>query len=260
MIKDDNSTDSMDEQDLSQPKYLSVTWLTLALCICIGNIFTAFILWRSKMSRERCQIERTIHSLWNLICIDVAFSLVGLTLFFSMATILARDIPISNGWCGFFGFLHTFGFNFAAFGILGGLIYRIFVLLKPFEYDEFLKSESRIPVIVFVCCVLYGVFLGIMPLTGTGNYYQSEYATCLMSWDEKAATRVTAIFNVILFFVTSAFLASNLWQILKLYANRRRMNMPITERKETLIFVLVNSSLFLTCWCPFIVSEQVLMA
>ena len=246
----------MEEQDLSQPKYLNVIWLILAVDICIGNILTAFILWRSKISREKCQIERTIHSLWNLICTDVAFSLVGLNLFFNMAMILARDSPLSSGWCDFFGFLHTFSINFAAFGILVGLTYRTYVLLKPFEYDKFLKSESRIPVIVFVCCTLYGVVLAIMPLTSLGNYYQVEYATCLIAWNEKGATRVTVVFNVTLSFVTLAFLASNLWHILKLYANRRQMNMPVTEPKETLIFVLVNSSLFLICWCPYIVSDE----
>ena len=131
----------MVEQDLSQLGYVSVIWLILALIIWISNIFTAFILWRSKISREKSEIECTIHSLWNLICTDVAFSLVGLSLFVSMALVLARDTPLSNGCCDVFGFLHTFSFNFAAFGILVGLIERSYNLLKPFAYNSSLRDN-----------------------------------------------------------------------------------------------------------------------
>lgn len=178
----------MDEQGLSQPGYVSVIWLILALSIWISNIFTAFVLWRSKISREKSEIERTIHALWNLICTDVAFSLVGLTLFVSMAVILARDTPLSNGCCDLFGFLHTFSFNFAAFGILVGLIDKSYSLLKPFAYNIYLKGESRVPAIIFVCSTLYGAFLAIIPLTRLGNYHQSEYSTCLITYGEEVAT------------------------------------------------------------------------
>lgn len=246
----------MDEQGLSQPGYVSVIWLILALSIWISNIFTAFVLWRSKISREKSEIERTIHALWNLICTDVAFSLVGLTLFVSMAVILARDTPLSNGCCDLFGFLHTFSFNFAAFGILVGLIDKSYSLLKPFAYNIYLKGESRVPAIIFVCSTLYGAFLAIIPLTRLGNYHQSEYSTCLITYGEEVATRVTVVFSCSLFFVMLVFLALNFRQMLKIYKKHRHMNVSVTRHKETLIFMLVISSLFLICWCPYMVSTS----
>ena len=254
--KANNITFSMEEQILSQPSYLSVIWLILALNIWIANIFTAFILWRSKISREKSEIGRTLHSLWNLICTDVAFSLVGLNLFVNMTMILARDRPLSSGWCDFFGFLHTFSFNFAAFGILVGIIDRSYNLLKPFKYNIYLKGESRVPAIIFVCSALYGAFLAIVPLTRLGNYYQSEYATCLISYGEKVATRLTVVFNFSLFLAILTFITLYFRQMLKVYAKRRQMNVSVTRRKETLIFGLVISSLFLTCWCPYMVSTE----
>ena len=243
----------MNERDFFQPKYLSVIWLILGLIICIGNISTTYILWLSKINREKSELGRKIHGLWNLMCINLAFSLVGLSLFVNMAMLLARNGELSDGLPDVFGFLHTFGFNFAAVGILAGLMDRTCNLLKPFEYHSYVRGESKIPMIIFVCCTLYGLFLAVLPLTRLGNYYQSKYATCLVSWDEVVAPRVTIVFNIALFFITVAFIVLNLWLTWKLYTRRREMGVSVYRHKETLVFVLVVSSLFLICWFPYMV-------
>ncbi len=244
----------MNERSFSQPKYLSVIWLILALIICIGNISTTYILWLSKITREKSELGRVkIHALWNLMCINLAFSLVGLSLFVNMAMLLARNGELSDGLPDVFGFLHTFGFNIAAVGILVNLMDKIYILLRPFEYQTYVKYKSKIPMIIFVCCTLYGLFLAVLPLTRLGNYYQSKYATCLVSWDEEVATRVTVVFNIALFFITVAFIFLNLWLTWRLYTRRRKMGVSVYRHKETLVFVLVVSSLFLICWFPYMV-------
>lgn len=241
-------------EDVPQPKYLSVIWLLLGLIICIGNIFTSFILWLSKVNREKSDPGRKIHGLWNLICMNLAFSLVGLSLLVNMATLLARNNELSDGLCDFFGFLYTFGFNFAVVGILVGLLDKIYNLLKPFKYHSYVRGESNVPIIIFVCCTLYGMFMAIIPLTRLGSYYQSKYAICLIQWHKEAATRVTVFLNLILFLVTAALIIIYLWLMRKVYENRRQMRVSFTRRKETMVFELVVSSLFVTCWCPYMIA------
>ena len=80
-------------------------------------------------------------------CINLAFSLVGLSLFVNMAMLLARNGELSDGLPDVFGFLHTFGFNFAAVGILVNLMDKIYILLRPFEYQTYVKYKSKIPIL-----------------------------------------------------------------------------------------------------------------
>ena len=243
----------MEDRNVSQPRYLSIIWLVFGLSICIGNIFTTYILWLSKISREKSELGRKIHGLWNVICINLAFSLVGLSLFVSMALLLARNVELSDQSCDIFGFLHSFGFNFAVIGILIGLMENAYQFFKPFEYHAYVKGESNIPLVIFGCCIVYSLFLAIIPLTRLGNYHQLKYATCVLSWDGGTATWVTAMFNLTLFSVIVAFIVLDLRLALKVYENRKRMNVSLLRPRETTVFTLVTSSLFLICWFPYMV-------
>ena len=244
----------MEERNVSPPKFLSIMWLVLGLSICISNIFTSYMLWLSKISREKSELGRKIHGLWNVICINLAFSLVGLSLFVSMALLLARNAGLSDPSCDLFGFLHSFGFNFAVIGILIGLVEKAYQFFKPFEYHAYIKGKSNIPLVVFGCCMVYSLFLAIIPLTRLGKYHQLKYATCVVSWDGDTATWVTAIFSLTLFSVNVAFIVLDLWLSLKVYANRKRMNVSLLRPRETSVFTLVTSSLFLICWFPYLIA------
>jgi hypothetical protein len=211
------------------------------------------MLYRTKVSRERAELSLRIHGQWNLIFTNIAFSLVGLSLFVNMAMLLARNVDLSHKSCDLFGFIHSFGYNFAAGGILVGLMERTYQYLRPFRYNSYVHGESKIPVVIFVCCTVYSLFLAIIPLTRLGNFYHSQYATCLVSWDKEAATRVTVISNLILLCVMVAFFVIDSWLTWKLYENRKRMKVSLFRHKETAIFMLLTSSVFLICYFPYMV-------
>ena len=168
----------------------------------------------------------------------------------NMVILLARDGDPSDGQCEFLGFLYTFSFNFAVIEILIAVLEKIHNLLTPFEYHKYTHGESYVPVIIFICCALYGLLLAILPLTNLGNYYQSKYSICLIHWDEERATRVTVVFNVLAFSVIIACIGFYLRLIWKLFAERKRLKVNLYRHKETVVFTLVASSSFLVCWFP----------
>ncbi|XP_028394029.1 tachykinin-like peptides receptor 86C [Dendronephthya gigantea] len=247
----------MDEDNSSQPRYLAAIWLVLGLYIFLTNLFSSYVLWLTKGTREKAELGRHIHSLWNQICTNIAFSLVGLSLFLTAAILLASN-SFSDRLCGFITFVHAFSFNFAAFGILVQLIDKAYNFLKPFEYRFYCRVESRVPLAIFVCSTLYAIFIAVLPLTTLGTYYQLKYTSiCMMKWEHKRAPLVTVCFSLILQVTTIAFIIFDVQQVWKLYRSRRRLKVPFIRHKETQIFMLVLTSLFSICWCPYIIAMLV---
>lgn len=245
--------------DCVQPKLLSVTWLILGLTIFTGNIFTSYILWRSKISREKSEIGSKFHSAWNLICMELAFSLLGLTLVANMATVLATNDELSDGLCNFYGFLHAIGFNFILIAIIVAIINKLYSIISPFRYRVYTKGKSNVPMFIFIGSTLYSLLAAIIPLTSLGYYYQTKYAICLLHWGKDTATRITVILNLIALLTIVYLIILYIRLVMRLHSDRRQLNVPITRRKETMIFQLVISSLIITCWCPYIVSVNLYM-
>lgn len=245
----------MDDGNSSQPRYLAAIWLVLGLYIFIANLFTSYVLWLTKGTRERAEVGRHVHSLWNQICTITAFSFVGLSLFLTAAILLAKNNDLPDRFCGLITFVHAFSFNFAAFGIVVLLMDKAYNFLKPFEYRAYCNDESKVPVAIFVCCALYAIFIAVLPLTTLGEYYQPEYtSTCIMKWERELAPQVTVCFSLIILVTTMAFIIFDVQQVWKLYSNRKQLKVSFFRHKETQIFMLVLTSLFFICWCPYIVS------
>lgn len=243
----------MDTSD--QPQFLSSLWLLLGVLILTGNFFTTTIIWIRKTSREKSKFGLKCHAAYNVMGINVAYSFVGLTLTITSVVRLAKDGSISEVTCGVLGFFNTLCFHFAAVGVLILQADKLYCLLKPFAYHAYSRTRSNVPVTAFTCCSAYGAILGVLPLATQGNYAsKTTYANCLPSWDHNGAFYTALSFNIILLVVTTLVVFRTLREKLKLIQKRREMRVATSHKKETIIFVLTISSLFVLCWSPSLVS------
>lgn len=242
-------------QDVSPNILVNTIWVLLGLLIFVGNTATVFFMWKAKLASEKRQPGTRNHSMWNLEGINVAYTVVGLTLTTASVVRLSSDGELTRGACDFFGFFLAFFFHFAAVGILFIQINKMFLLWKPFKYYQYVRKRSKVPFIAFVFCLLYGLVNGTFPLVNLGEYSRkTSYSTCLLKWSRELAVKLTGFLNMTLAILIFGFLLVNFCQRWKLVKNRGQMNVPKTRKKETIIYSLVISSLFLICWIPYMVS------
>ena len=243
-----------------QPKFLSSLWFLLGVIMLTGNIVTTAIIWLRKSSQEKSKFGLKCHAAYNVLGINVAYSLVGLTFYALLAITsivrLATDGSISEVTCHVLGFFNTLCFHFAAFGVLVSQADKLYCLLKPFAYHAYSRTRSNVPIIVFACCSAYGTIIAVLPLAKQGNYASKTiYTNCLQSWNYNGAFYTGLSFNIILLILTILAVLKTLREKLKLIEKRREMRVATSHKNETIIFVLTMSSLFVVCWSPSLVSK-----
>ena len=215
----------------SQPSYLSSIWLILGLIILIGNISASISVWFAKANRRKSCPLLKCHSAWNILGIDAAFSTFGLTLTIISVVRLASDGEIiSEAACDVLGFFQTFTYNFAALGVFVVQADRLYGYIKPFDYHVYSKDESKVPLILFICCTVYGGLIASLPLTKMGNYStQTAYTSCLLTWNENSAVRVALSLNIVLLLGTVVVTSANFRQKLTRNRKRREMKVAVTR-------------------------------
>jgi hypothetical protein len=240
----------------SQPLFLTSIWLLFGIIISIGNALTAFIIWRRKLTQEKSTFGLKCHAAYNLLGINIAYSFIGLTLVITSFTRLVKDGEITDTSCNVLGFFHTFSFHFSAFGVMVLQTDKLYCLLKPFAYHSFSRRESTVPKIVLVCCTVYGTILSVLPYIKRRKYAsKTNYTSCLPSWNRNGAFYAGLFLNFILFLFTVVAIIGTLRQRCKIIRKRQKMRVATSHSRETIIFVLAVSSLFLACWSPNLVSR-----
>ena len=242
----------------SQATFLSSVWLILGIVIFLGNIITTAIIWLRKTKQERSKFGLKCHAAYNLLGVDMGYSFHGLVLTLMSIVRLTKDGRISEGACDVLGFFQAFSFHFAAVGVLVLQTDKFYCLAKPFVYHAYSRSKSTVPLIVVICCIIYGTIIAVLPLTKLGNYSsKTTYTSCMLTWNQSGAFYVGLSLDVILFLLTIVIISGTLRQKLQLIQKRRKMRVATSHPNETIIFVLAVSSLFILCWTPNLVSIQI---
>ena len=239
----------------SQPLFLTTIWLLFAIIVLIGNVITTFIIWRRKISHEKSTFGLKCHAAFNLLGINIAYSLLGLTLTVTSITRLAKDGDISKTACKVLGFIYAFFFHFAAFGVMTLQTDKLYCLSKPFVCHVFSRRKSKIPLIVLVCCALYGTVMSVLPLIKLGKYCsKTGYTNCLPLWNRNGAFYASFFLKFILFLSILVAILGTVRQKFKTIRKRREMKVATSHSRETIIFVLAVSIFFVVCWSPNLIA------